>query len=68
MGRKQSGISLMGLIIGLVILAMLALLGMRLLPSFLEYRSAKTAIEGIARQPEIGMERLAVPPALDRVG
>ena len=49
MGSKQSGLGLMGLIIGLIILAMLALLGMRLLPSFLEYRSAKTAIEGIAR-------------------
>jgi hypothetical protein len=51
MGRKQSGVSLMALIIGLVILAMLALLLMRLLPSFLEFRSAKTAIEGIARNP-----------------
>ena len=49
MGRKQSGVGLMALIIGLIILAVLALLLMRLLPSFLEYRSAKTAIEGIAR-------------------
>ena len=49
MGRKQSGVSLMALIIGLIILAMLALLVMRLLPSFLEFRSAKAAIDGISR-------------------
>lgn len=49
--RSQSGISLMGLIFGLVILALLAVFGMKLLPSFLEYRSAKTAIEGIASNP-----------------
>ena len=49
--RKQSGVSLMGLIFGLAILILLAVLGMKLLPSFLEYRSAKTAIEGIASKP-----------------
>ena len=49
--RNQSGVSLMGLIIGLVILALLAVFGMKLLPSFLEYRSAKSAIEGIAAKP-----------------
>ena len=51
MDRKQSGVSLLGLIAGLVILILLAVLGMKLLPSFLEYRSAKTAIEGIASKP-----------------
>lgn len=49
--RNQSGVSLMGLIIGLVILILLAVLGMKLLPSFLEYRSAKSAIDGIAARP-----------------
>ena len=50
MKNNQAGVSLMGLIIGLIILAAIAVLGMKLLPSFLEYRSAKTAIEGIARE------------------
>ena len=49
--RKQSGVSLMGLIFGLVILILLAVFGMKLLPSFLEYRSAKSAIDGIAAKP-----------------
>ena len=49
MQKNQSGVSLMGLIVGLILLAALAVLGMKLLPSYLEFRSAKTAIEGIAR-------------------
>jgi hypothetical protein len=40
----------MGLIIGLIILAVIALFGMKIIPSFLEFRSAKNAIQAIARE------------------
>jgi hypothetical protein len=50
MRNLQRGVSLMGLIMGLVILVVVALFGMKLIPSFLEYRSAKGAIEAIAAQ------------------
>jgi hypothetical protein len=45
----QRGVSLMGLIIVLALLAVVALLGMKVIPSFLEFRSAKNAIVSIAR-------------------
>ena len=47
---RQAGVSLMGLIIGLIILAAIALFGMKIIPSFLEFRSAKNAIQAIARE------------------
>lgn len=49
MSSKQQGLSLVGLIIGLIVLAMLALFGMKVIPSYLEFRSAKNAIDAIAR-------------------
>jgi Tfp pilus assembly protein FimT len=48
---SQRGISLMGLIVGLFLLVILALFAMKVIPSYLEYSNAKTAIEGIARDP-----------------
>jgi Domain of unknown function (DUF4845) len=50
MGKLQRGIGLIGLILVLVVVIVAALFTMKLVPSFLEYRSAKVAIEGIARQ------------------
>jgi hypothetical protein len=45
----QQGLSLVMLILGLIVLAVVALFGMKVIPSFLEFRSAKGAIEAIAR-------------------
>jgi hypothetical protein len=45
----QKGLSLVVLILVLVALAVVALFGMKVFPSYLEYRSAKGAIEAIAR-------------------
>lgn len=48
--RKQRGVSITGLLIGLVIFVIVALFAMKVVPSFMEYRSSKAAIEAIARQ------------------
>jgi hypothetical protein len=48
--RNQRGVSIMGLLIGLVILIIVAMFAMKVVPSFMEYRSSKAAIEAIARQ------------------
>ena len=48
MRQAQCGISLTGLIVGLVILAVVALFGMKVVPSYLEFRAAKNAIVAIA--------------------
>lgn len=50
MRQRQGGVSLMGLIFGLFILVVLALFAMRLIPSYLEFASAKAAIDAIARE------------------
>jgi Flp pilus assembly protein TadG len=52
MRNGQRGVSLMGLLAILVVLVVLALFAMKILPSFMEYRTAKTAIEVVARSAQ----------------
>jgi Tfp pilus assembly protein FimT len=48
MRKLQRGVSIMGLITVLVLVIIVALFAMKVIPSFLEFRTAKTAIELIA--------------------
>lgn len=50
MCARQRGITLMGLIIGSVALVFVALLGMRLLPSYLEYFTIRQALAAIGNE------------------
>ena len=50
MHNKQRGISLGGLFIGLIVFIFLALLGMKLIPAYMEFGTAKNAIQAIARE------------------
>ena len=52
MRKKQDGLSLMGLITVLFLAVIVALFAMKIIPSFLEFRSAKTAIEQVARSAQ----------------
>jgi len=52
MRNMQNGVSIMGLITVLVIAVVVALFAMKVIPSFLEYRTSKTAIELIARSAQ----------------
>jgi hypothetical protein len=52
MRNAQRGVSLMGLLAGLFLLIVVALFAMRVIPSFLEYRTAKAAIDAVARQAQ----------------
>ena len=45
---RQQGVSLMALIFGFAILVIVAIFGMKLVPSYLEFRAAKNAIEALA--------------------
>jgi Domain of unknown function (DUF4845) len=47
--KKGRGLTLMGLITVLFILIVLLLFGMKLLPAYIEYGTAKKAIDAIAR-------------------
>jgi Domain of unknown function (DUF4845) len=57
MNGKQRGVTITGLMVWLVILIVGALLGMKLIPAYMEYGTAKSAIDAIAR------ERNATTPA-----
>lgn len=50
MRNLQRGLTLGGLIVWLFILAIVALLGMKLVPAYMEYGTARNAIEAIARE------------------
>lgn len=49
MQSKQHGVTISGLLVWLVVFIVVALLAMRLVPAYMEYGSAKNAIEAIAR-------------------
>ena len=48
---KQRGISLSGLLMWSVVLVMVAILGMKLAPAYIEYASIQKALVGIASDP-----------------
>jgi len=50
MRTRQRGITLLGLIVGSVVLVFVALLAMRLLPSYIEYFTIKKAVVSIANE------------------
>jgi Tfp pilus assembly protein PilE len=52
MRNAQRGVTLMGLIVGLFIVIVVTLFAMKVIPSFLEYRTAKAAIEAVASQAQ----------------
>ena len=47
--QRQRGVTLSGLLIWMFILVVLALFGMKLIPAYMEYGTAKNAIQAIAR-------------------
>ena len=49
MRKQQYGVSIMGLLIVLVLVIVLALFGMKVIPSVMEYRTAKQAIQAVGR-------------------
>ena len=52
MRKQQRGLSLIALIFGLFVLVIVAIFAMKVVPSFLEFRTAKAAIEAIAKQAQ----------------
>ena len=50
MRNRQAGISIVALILILALIAIVLIFGMKVIPSFIEYRAARTAIIAIARE------------------
>ena len=51
MQHLQRGVTLGGLVIGLFILIIVALVGFKVIPAYMEYGTAKNAIQAVARDP-----------------
>src|SRR5688572_9941094 len=56
MREQQKGLTLIGLIVVLFIVVVVVVFGMKLVPSFLEYRTAKAAIVAVARSAQSPLE------------
>jgi hypothetical protein len=54
MNNKQGGVTVTGLVLWLVVFIVVALLAMKLVPAYMEYGSAKNAIDAIARDRNAG--------------
>lgn len=52
MHTRQRGVSIMALIAVFIAIIFLALFGMKVVPSFMEYRTAKNGIDAIAREKQ----------------
>jgi hypothetical protein len=52
MRKPQQGVTILGLVAALIVMIVVALVAMKVIPSFLEFRTAKTAIELIARSAQ----------------
>jgi hypothetical protein len=50
MRQSQRGLSIVGLILLLFVVVVVVVFGMKLIPSYIEFRSAKAAIDAIAAQ------------------
>lgn len=50
MREKQRGVSFFGLVVALFVLIVLALFAMKVVPAYMEYGTAKNAIQAIARE------------------
>lgn len=51
--RRQRGVSLPGLLTWSIVIVLVAILGMRLIPSFVEFAAIKHALVTIASDPEL---------------
>ena len=64
--NKQLGVSMAGLLIVSVILIALALLGMKLAPSYIEFFAIKKAVNAIAVESRGGSSVIEIRKAFDR--
>ena len=65
MRKQQLGVSLSGLIIGAVILIALAMLGLKLAPSYIEFFAIKKAVNAIASEKRGGASVAEVRKSFD---
>ena len=65
MRKKQLGLSLSGLMVGAVIFIVLAMLGMKLAPSYIEFFAIKKAVNAIAMEKRGGASVIEIRKSFD---
>jgi hypothetical protein len=66
MRRQQAGVSLSGLLMSAVVLAVLALFGMKVVPDVIEYLQIRKAVKSISNDPNSKNSVAEVRKAFDR--
>lgn len=66
MRRKQLGISLSGLLAGAAVLIVLAMIGMKLTPSYIEFFAIKKAVNAIAQETRGGASVAEIRKSFDQ--
>lgn len=66
MKRKQAGVSLSGLLIAAIILAVVALFGMKVVPEVIEYLQIVKTVKSISNDPSAKSSVVEVRKAFDR--
>ncbi len=66
MKRKQAGVSLSGLLVSAVLIATIALLGMRVIPHVIEYFQIVKAVKSVSNDPNARASVADVRKAFDR--
>lgn len=63
----QRGMGFWGLLMVMGLIAFFTILGLKLLPPYIQYGKVKTALENVGKQPDAGnLERGEIKAALDR--
>ena len=66
MRKKQLGISLMGLMVGAAIFITLAMVGMKLTPSYIEFFAVKKAVNALAGEAKGGATAAEIKKSFDQ--
>lgn len=66
MKTRQHGVTLSGLLIGAFVVALLALLGMKMFPEYMEHRAISSAVKKVAASTDAATSVSQVRAAFDR--
>lgn len=53
LGRQQSGMTVIGMLLLIIVIAFVALIAMKVVPMYVQYFSIKSTIESIRKEPQV---------------
>lgn len=52
-GRRQRGMTVIGMLLLIIVIAFVALIGMKVVPMYIQYFSIKSTVESIRKEPQV---------------